>query len=113
MRALCFLCKFRQLAKGIDKSCTMYKERLNYELSIILEFIVCKFSMLASNEIDSFACATNRARGTCCASVCVLASDRARPIEWPARVVTRIFGYKKQSHWVQFGCFLIFCQIQP
>ena len=42
---------------------------------------------LAKNEVESFACAINRARGTCWARAYALASDRARLTEIPAFVV--------------------------
>ena len=40
-------------------------------------------SSLASNEIDRFACATNRACGTCWVRACALASDCTHLIEAP------------------------------
>ena len=41
---------------------------------------------LASNEIDRFVCAINRAHGACWAHAYALASDRARLIERPAMI---------------------------
>ena len=46
--------------------------------------ILMKKLSLANNEIDSFAGAINRARGTCRARACALARDRARLTEIPA-----------------------------
>jgi len=40
-------------------------------------------SSLASSEIDTFACVTNRVHGMCWVGVCALARDRACLIEMP------------------------------
>ena len=59
----------------------------NEAFSEIVEFHILMMKLsLASNEIESFAGAINRARGTCWARVCALVRGRARLTETPGTV---------------------------
>ena len=74
-RAVCarcfFQCKFCQLMKGFDKSCKLYKEVLNCELSIILDCIVCQFHrLLAMTLIDLCAQQIERMGRVGCVPAC-------------------------------------------
>ena len=68
-------------------------------------------SSLVDNEIDRFACVTNRERERCGVRACALASDRARLIETLATLPFYNNYYYKYLYRIKISAILLFYKL--